>query len=173
MPMLQNIYFYQNMDMGLYTGVVFLDLKKAFDTVDHTILINKLRKYCWGPNAILWFIDYLSGRTQKCSVNGIKSGACSVTCGIPQGSILGPLLFILYINDLPDYLDVANVNLYADDTAMLVSSRSQVDLMLMLRMELHTVSEWLRASKLTLNMEKTKNCIFATRPKLQNFGAYS
>ena len=93
------------MDMGLYMGVIFLDLKKAFDTVDHIILLDKLCKYCWSLNAICWFENYLSGHTQnkKCLVNGKKSGACNVACGILQGSILGPLLFIIYINDLPDY----------------------------------------------------------------------
>ena len=134
---------FRNMEMGLYTGVVFLDLKKAFDTMDHTVLISKLKKYGFGDEAILWFTDYLSGRSQSCMVNGVKSDASNVTCGIPQGSILGPLLFIIYINDLPGYLEFANVSLYADDTAMLISSRSQVDLMLTLCMELHTVSEWL------------------------------
>ncbi len=105
---------------------------------------------------VLWLLlgvrFILSNRAQRCSVNGVLSDACNVTCGVPQVPIFGPLLFILYINDLPDMLEFANVSLYVGDTAMLVSSRIEMDL----KISLHTVSEWLKASKLTLNAQKTK-----------------
>ena len=95
--------------MGLYTGVVFLDSKKAFDTVDHSILLKKLRKYGFGVTTINLFATYLSNRIQRCSVNRALSDACNLTCGVPQGSIVGAL-FILCINDLHNMLEFANVS---------------------------------------------------------------
>ena len=85
-----------------------------------------------------------------------------VFCGVPQGSILGPLLFIIYINDLLNYLQEARVSLYADDTAMYYASDDYEDVILSLRIELSMVNEWLRANKLTLNVGKTKYSMFAT-----------
>ena len=157
------------MDTGAYTGVVFLDLKKAFDTVDHHILLKKLAKYGANEKSLKWFESYLLDRYQYTMVQGVKSSTKCLACGVPQGSILGPLLFIVYINDLPSFMEQCRVSLYADDTAMYFASRSQVDLMLTLRLELSIVAEWLKANHLTLNVPKTKFVIFATRPKLNNF----
>ena len=105
-----------NIDKGNVNAVIFLDLKKAFDTVDHSILLSKLKAYGVGSNSSNWFKSYLDNRTQKCFVNGSLLDSQPLTCGIPQGTILGPLLFILCINDLPNFLVNSHARMYADDT---------------------------------------------------------
>ena len=110
--------WYVNMDRGLYNLVVFLDLKKAFDTVNHEILLRKFQMYGFGENALTLLRCYLTHRTQKCQLKGIFSNQRKITCGIPQGSILGPLLFIIYINDLPNCLKHTTPIMFADDTSL-------------------------------------------------------
>jgi retron-type reverse transcriptase len=105
------------MDKGLYTGVVLLDIQKAFDTVDHDILQTKLCAIGANNNAVNWFSSYLSDRKQFVQVNGTLSSRESVTCGVPQGSILGPLLFTLYVNDMSNAVN-CELCLYADDSML-------------------------------------------------------
>ena len=107
----------ENMDNGKLNGVVFIDIKKAFDSINHRILLNKMNEQfgIFGVE-LKWFESYLTNREQQCNVNGELSSNKIITCGVPQGSILGPLLFLLYINDLPDCLKSTNPCMYADDT---------------------------------------------------------
>ena len=100
-----------NIDNGLLNGVLFIDLKKAFDTIDHEITLRKLANYWVDPNALRFFASYLCNISKKCSVNGALSNASKLTCAVPQGSILGPLLFLIYINDLPNCLDISCANI--------------------------------------------------------------
>ncbi len=109
-------------DNGHYVGIVLLDLQKAFDTVNHSILIKKLFDYGMSTNVINWFKSYLNDRRHVTIINGVKSNERQAVCGIPQGSILGPLLFILYINDLPNHVSNVKVSMYADDTALYYNS---------------------------------------------------
>ena len=104
--------WYMNIDKGKYTGLIFIDLKKAFDTVDHEILLDKLKMY--GVNGLEndWFTSYLDNRKQFCRINGSSSDVKGINCGVPQGSCLGPLLFLIYINDLPFSLQKSHVNMY-------------------------------------------------------------
>ena len=156
------------MDNGQMTGVVFLDLKKAFDTVNHNILLNKLNTFNLADQSISWFKNYLQDRFQSVKHQGETSSKLPLTCGVPQGSILGPLLFILYINDLSNYLIDSSISLYADDTALYATATTQVELMLNFRVELTIVTEWLKANRLTLNAKKTKYVIFGTKQQLKD-----
>ena len=113
-----------NIDKGVLNGVIFIDLKKAFDTIDHGILLRKLINYGVDRNALKWFNSYLNGRIQKCDVDGSLSSLCAISCGVPQGSIIGPLLFLIYVNDLLNCLRSASANLFADDTNISLSARS-------------------------------------------------
>jgi len=105
-----------NIDKSSVNAVVFLDLKKAFDTVDRHIHLSKLHEYGVEGISHCWFRSYLDNRKQKCFVNGSLSNSQSLTCGIPKGTILGPLLFLVYINDLPNCLSISKPRMYADDT---------------------------------------------------------
>ena len=143
-----------NIDKGKYTGLIFIDLKKAFDTVDHEILLEKLKMY--GVNGLEhdWFTSYLDNRKQFCRINGSSSDVKGINCGVPQGSCLGPLLFLIYINDLPFSLQKSHVSMYADDTTISISSKSIGDLQNDLNLDLLKLQDWLHANKLSLNVVK-------------------
>ena len=111
-----------NIDKGNVNAVIFLDLKKAFGTVDHAILLSKLKAYGVGSNSANWCKSYLNNPAQKCFINGSLSDSQPLTCGIPQGTILGLLLFILYINDLLKCLFNSHPRIYADDTRLTFAS---------------------------------------------------
>ena len=158
--------WFSNMDNGLLNGVLFLDLKKAFDTVDHEILLNKLNFYGVDSISLKWFQSYLTDRKQRTYVNGSLSDYGSTVCGVPQGSILGPLLFLIYINDLPPSGLSSTPRLYADDTCLTLSSHDPTDLQIKLNSDLNKVQSWLQANKLSLNVKKTKYSIIATQYKV-------
>ena len=156
----------RNADAGRLTGALFVDLKKAFDTVPHKELISKLERFGFVENSILWFTNYLSNRSQVVSLGTNLSGPLAVEHGVPQGSILGPVLFSLYINDLPSCINFSNVIMYADDTVIFVSSTQLMEVELKLNMELASLSEWLCGNKLLLNLKKTEFMIFGTQQRL-------
>ena len=113
---------YIELDLGKLVGLVFIDNKKAFDTVDHNILRQKLNYYDMQQSELLWFQPYLSNQEQFCRVNGTDSEINSINIGIPQGSCLGPLLFIIYINDLHQAVLDSTVSMSADDTSLCYQS---------------------------------------------------
>ena len=139
---------------------VFIDLKKAFDTVNHVKLIQKLERYGVRGKALLLLTSYLSNRHQFVEIDGIRSELRPMKTGVPQGSTLGPLLFLIYINDMPDIVNSGNVYLFADDTAILNScfNESRVD---ELNADLKSVSAWLIENRLTSNVSKTQLVTFS------------
>ena len=147
-------------DKGNYTGMLMLDLQKAFDTVNHDILLTKLK--CLGLNdiAVSWFHSYLNGRTQVVNVDHSLSSARSISCGVPQRSNLGPLLFLIYINDMTAAVN-CKLLLYADDSALLVSGKNVSEIEAILSAELESVNEWLTENKLSLHLGKTESILFA------------
>ena len=145
---------------------VFIDLSKASDTVDHSILLTKLDYYGIRGVALQWFSSYLSDRQQFTTVNNVDSDRRSILCGVPQGSILGPLLFLLYLNDLHFSSSMLQFILFADDTTITYSHPNLVTLVHTLNMELDKVTTWFKANKLSLNHSKANFKVFtsSTRP---------
>ena len=156
-----------NMNEGRATAAIFLDLKKAFDTVNHDILISKLHCYGIKGSALNWFISYLTDRSQVVTINSHLSDSQNINIGVPQGSVLGPLLFIIYVNSLPDSVTCKCI-MYADDTTLLCSSSDPISLQSDLTSSLTSIANWFKVNKLTLNVKKTKLMIFGTNNILKN-----
>ena len=104
------------LDLGQLVATVMIDLSKAFDTINHDLLLKKLNAYGIRGTELLWFTDYLAGRKQRVVVDGVSSEWAKVSMGVPQGSILGPLLFVISVNNLPNAVEECTTNLYTDDT---------------------------------------------------------
>ena len=154
------------MDQGCLTGGVFLDLSKAFDLIDHSILKTKIAHVGIIGHAWHWFDNYLSGRTQSVCVNGTTSEPMDLNSGVPQGSVLGPLLFLIFINDLPNWVKQSKVVLYADDTALFFSNKDVKTIELALQEELNSLSNWSRENGLIVNCSKTNVMVFGTSQRL-------
>ena len=140
---------------------VFIDLSKAFDTIDHSILLSKLEHFGIRGVALQWFADYLNNRYQFTSIKGCDSDRLNIQHGVPQGSILGPLLFLLYINDLHYSSPILSFTLFADNTTIFYSSPQLSSLINTLNIELAQVSSWFKANKLSINHAKTNFIIFS------------
>ena len=142
------------LDDGAGIDCIYMDYQKAFDTVPHKMLIKKLEAYGTGKDTIEWIEHYLKGRTQKVSVNGTTSTWHPVTSGIPQGSVIGPLLFVIFINDLPDIVE-STVYLFADDTKIfnLINTREDKEI---LQRDLDRLTQWSNTWLLRFHPEKCK-----------------
>ena len=158
----------ESLDNCNFSIGLFLDFSKAFDTIDHDILLEKLNFYGIRGLCLSWIKSYLTNRTQKTLFNGTSSTSQNITCGVPQGSVLGPLFFIMYINDI--YLTSPKLFfvLFADDTNILISGNNINELQNILNQELKVIQSWLIANKLSLNVGKTKYIIFSTTRKKFN-----
>ena len=159
--------WYENMDNGKLAGVVFIDIRKAFDSIDHSILLKKLAYYGVSQVEFTWFQSYLANRQQQCQVNNSLSDKREIICGVPQGSILGPLLFLIYINDLPNSLTKTTPCLY-DDSQIFATSNDSVTLANDLNSDLENVTDWLNVNKLQSHPSKTKLMVIGSKQNLIN-----
>ena len=161
-----NCYFLEGiksrLDKGGIVGAVFLDLKKAFDTVDSQVLLSKLSFFNFSNEAVKWFKSYLTNRKQSVRIGKSQSTYRDCNIGVPQGSILGPILFSLYINDLPSVCPTVSIQMYADDTVLYTHAKNKQLAADRLNEAMVHVSDWLRSSCLHLNTNKTV-CMFFSR----------
>ena len=156
------------LDQGELVIGIFLDFSKALDSVHHGILLKKLELYGVKDTALKWFDSYLTNHLQYVTYNNIKSDKEKVKCGVPQGSILGPLLFLLYINDLTTVSTTSLSVLFADDTNIFMSGKNLPSMAMALNEQLTAIYEWLCCNKLSLNVLKTHYMIFTQRNKKVN-----
>ena len=152
------------MDRDEVNDVIMLDLRKAFDLISHECLLEKLRIYQCDDNSSKLFRSYLTGRTQQTSVKGHLSETAVITASVPQGSILGPLLFVLYMNDLPLHID-NNIDMFADDSTLYTSGHNVDEIQCRLQTNLNAVTTWCEDNRMVLNVAKTKCMLITTKQR--------
>ena len=156
----------KEMDEGNVIGVSFLDFRKAFDLVNHNILIDKLKYYNFNNSAIEWISSYLSNRHQSVHIGNARSSRRTITCGVPQGSVLGPLLFLIYINDLPLHVQHSKLSLFADDATLHKSATSMESINLHISSDVDNVNSWCRENAMIINEAKSKCMMIGTSQRL-------
>ena len=147
----------------LLTGLCFLDIRKCFDTVNHTVLVNKLKYFGIINKECEWFSNYLSDRNQFVFANGIRSDDAVINIGVPQGSVLGPILFMLFVNDLSQNVFLSSCNMYADDTVIYCNGPNLPDVLNKLQLSVDRASEWYKANSLCLNNDKCNVLLISPR----------
>jgi hypothetical protein len=150
---------------NLLCGIILLDLRKAFDLVNHEVLLEKLQVYRCSPSVVRWFSSYLEERKQATAFKGTVSENKCVSVGVPQGSILGPLMFILFMNDLPLAASGSNLDMYADDTTMTATGTITTEVQQKLNSQLLPVHDWCVANRMVINTDKTKAMLLTTAQK--------
>ena len=161
---------FRNSNQGKTTVAAFIDLRKAFETVNLAILIKKLENSGIRGNVLKWCKNYLSNRGQHTIAKGKCSVRLEVSCGVPQGSVLGPLFFLVYVNDVQGALDPCNVKLYADDTILYQSGLNGKEAARKRQRSLNLFINWCSVNQLTLNTQKTKVMVFGSRHRVKKAG---
>ena len=163
--LLENII--ESIDSGNYAVAEFFDFLKALNTVNHDILLQKMNHYGIRGIGNKWIKSYLTDRTQYCTFGGSKSEVTNISCGVPQGSILGPLLFLLYINDLGSIFQHFSSILFADDSNLIVNGTSLQVLEQKINADTPSLVKWLHTNRLSLNLNKTHVMVFGRGGKTQ------
>ena len=158
----------KNVDKGPLVGAVFVDLSKAFDTISHSKLLTKLPSYGIDGKELAWFEDYLFNRSAQVSCSDVLSEAQQLKSGVPQGSILGPLFFVLFFNDIIDVIET-NIVKYADDTVIYWADKDVTNLSKILTNEMRKLEKWMDENELILNAKKGKTevLVFGTAQRLK------
>ena len=156
-------------DQGLITGMILIDLQKAFDTIDHEILLQKLYAIGFSKHSVNWFRSCLTNRTFLVNLGNVFSQPVCVSSGIPQGSILGPLIFLIYINDMSQAVK-CNLFLYADDTCLVCHHKDINEIEKQLNKNFQTICDWFVNNKLSIHFDddRTKSMFFASKFKIKN-----
>ena len=158
---------FEQINQGNTTLATFFDLRKAFDTVNLDILKKKLGRSGIRNNVLKWCANYLSNRYQCTLANGMTSGLLPITCGVPQGSVLGPLFFLVFVNDIQGALDDCKIKLYADDTVLYQSGVNSEEATKKLQVSVNRFASWCEVNSLTINISKTKTMAFGSRHKVK------
>jgi len=156
-------------DKSLYTGMVLIDLQKAFDTIDHNIFLKKLKCLGFAESSVEWFKSYLECRYFSVNIDNVYSEKQILSCGVPQGSILGPLIFLIYINDMAQAID-CNLYLFADDSCLVYTGDDVNEINTVLNRNFESLCDWLVENKLSIHFgeEKTKSILFGSKRKLKS-----
>ena len=161
--------WHRAIDESKFTAAAFLDISKAFDCVNHDILLSKLACHGVLDHSLVWFTSYLSCRRQKVCMQGLSSMWGEIHVGVPQGSILGPLLFSIYMNDLPTVVQFCELYLYADDMEMHCSNANLAGAEYDMQQNIHSVNSWLYVNLLTVSIRKSNVMLIGSLQELRNY----
>ena len=153
----------RGMEKGFHNGIILVDLQKTFDTIDHTILLQKMKCIGFKELVIKWFQSHFSNRKFFVTLENVFSDTGLINCGVPQGAILGPLFFLIYINDLPQALNETGSSLYADDTCIFYQDKDVQKIEEVLNKEFSSLCEWFVDNKLSIQFgdDKTNTIFFS------------
>ena len=156
----------QGFENRMFTGMILIDLQKAFDTIDHEIFLEKMKHLGFADSVIFWFRSYLTNRTFFVNIGKETSSPGELSCGVPQGSILGPLIFLLYVNDMPQAVD-CDLLLYADDSCLVFRDNNINEIEKQLNKNFNSLCDWFVDNKLSIHFgeDKTRSILFSRKNK--------